>query len=148
MTASHRNEADPVRRSILAAMDRLLTGVPARSTGRLSVSQLAVEADVERWRLTHQHTDLKDLFQSRARDLESRRGASIAAVDELASLRNDHAELRRHCADLEQRLRTYATVINLLTLENTALAGREPDIARVLPMARRAGPERHRPNRR
>jgi hypothetical protein len=48
-------ETDPVRKKILAATDRLLAGTPLRSTGRLSVSQLAVEADVGRWHLTHQH---------------------------------------------------------------------------------------------
>ena len=40
MTAPAK-ETDPVRKKILAAMDRLLTGTPLRSTGRLSVSQLA-----------------------------------------------------------------------------------------------------------
>ena len=48
-------ENDPVRTKILAATNRLLADTPLRSTGRLSVSQLAVEAGVGRWHLTHQH---------------------------------------------------------------------------------------------
>ncbi len=64
MTRPNPAEKDPVRRKILAAMDRLLDGTPLRSTGRMSVSQLAVEAGVERWHLTHQHVDLKELFQA------------------------------------------------------------------------------------
>ena len=137
MTASHRNDADPVRRSILAAVDRLLTGAPIRSTsGRLSISQLAVEAGIERWRLTHQHTDLKDQFQQRVRQLDADRGRQTKAVSDLEALRHDHAELRRHCATLEERLRTYATVINLLALENTALSSSDPTAARILPLRR------------
>ncbi|MEV5350756.1 hypothetical protein [Streptomyces achromogenes] len=48
-------DSDPVRAAILTAMDRLLAGTPLRSSGRLSVSQLAIEAGVKRWHLTHQH---------------------------------------------------------------------------------------------
>jgi hypothetical protein len=59
MTSSAASEKDPVRKKILAATERLLAGTPLRSTGRLSVSQLAIEAGVARWHLTHQHTDLR-----------------------------------------------------------------------------------------
>ena len=65
MTTRCATEKDPIRQQILAAMDRLLAGEPLRSSGRLSVSQLAVEAGVGRWHLTHQHVDLKELFQAR-----------------------------------------------------------------------------------
>ncbi len=34
---------------------------------RLNVSQLAIEAAVPRWHLTHQHVDLKEMFQARIR---------------------------------------------------------------------------------
>ena len=54
-----------------------MDGTPQRSEGRLSVSQLAVEADVKRWHLTHQHTDVKDLFQARAQ--QSRTGLAAKA---------------------------------------------------------------------
>lgn len=62
MTGPAATDDDPGRAAILAAMDRLLDGAPQQSEGRLSVSQLAAEAGVKRWHLTHQHTDLKDLF--------------------------------------------------------------------------------------
>ncbi|MFG2819578.1 hypothetical protein ACGFX4_09145 [Kitasatospora sp. NPDC048365] len=42
------HESDPGRRAILAAMNRLFAGTPQRSNGRLNVSQLAIEADVQR----------------------------------------------------------------------------------------------------
>ena len=57
-------DADAERAAITAAMQRLLDGTPKRSTGALSVVQLAVEADVKRWVLTHKHTDLADEFRS------------------------------------------------------------------------------------
>jgi hypothetical protein len=110
---------------------------PTRSGGRLNVSQLAIEAGVKRWHLTHQHTDLKDLFQARVLEVESRRGSRTQAVDELQTLQKQHAELRKHCAVLEERVRTYAAVLNLLMLENAALSGRDTDSARVLPLPRR-----------
>jgi len=56
---SIENETDPVRRAIITAMNRLFAAKPRRSTGRLNISQLAIEADVKRWHLTHQHLDLK-----------------------------------------------------------------------------------------
>jgi hypothetical protein len=41
------DETDPERVEILAAADRLLAGSPTRSTGNLSVVQLAAEADIK-----------------------------------------------------------------------------------------------------
>jgi hypothetical protein len=118
MTPTTASEKDPVRKKILAAMDRLIDGKPLRSTGRLSVSQLATEAGVPRWRLTHQHLDLKELFQARVKAAATDAGAPEPSGYE--KLKADHAELRRHCTALEERLDLYASVINLLTLQQQA----------------------------
>jgi hypothetical protein len=48
---------------ILAAADRMLSGKPQRCSGNLSVSQLAVEANVKYWVVAQRHTDLRDHFQ-------------------------------------------------------------------------------------
>ena len=124
------NETDPVRKKILAAMDRLLTGTPLRSTGRLSVSQLAVEAGVGRWHLTHQHLDLKEQFQSRVKNAENTPAAFTRRLTEFENLKAVHAKLVTHCTELEERLQVYATVINVLSLERDAAttAGRVADI--------------------
>ncbi len=140
MRSPTRTETDPTRRAILAATDRLINGTPTRSTGRLSVSQLAAEAGIQRWHLTHQHTDLKDQFQARVKELEAGRISQAGAADELAALQEAHADLRRHCAAIETQLRVYATVINLLTMENAALTNHEADTARLLPFPRRIEP--------
>ncbi|MET8428807.1 hypothetical protein [Nocardia sp. NPDC004860] len=124
MNPTAATEKDPVRKKILAAMDRLLAGKPLRSTGRLSISQLAVEANLGRWHLTHQHTDLKELFQARVKTSQAAHvTAEPSAYDKLKA---EHAELRAHCAELEQQLQLYASVINLLTLQNDTAQAKAP----------------------
>lgn len=121
-STSQAADADPVRRQIQAAIDRLLVGQPLRSTGRLSVSQLAVEAGVARWHLTHQHVDLKELFQARVRNAAGAPAAFARQLSDYDKLKRDHAQLLGHCAELEERLHQYATVINVLALEKQAAA--------------------------
>jgi hypothetical protein len=58
------------RRAITAAMQRLFAGTPLRSSGKLDILALAQEAGLKRNKLTHKHTDLKELFYAprKARD--------------------------------------------------------------------------------
>ncbi|WP_331748724.1 hypothetical protein OIA45_47680 (plasmid) [Streptomyces chartreusis] len=135
-TLSIENETDPVRRAIVAAMNRLLAGKPKRSSGRLNVTQLAIEADVKRWHLTHQHPDLKDLFQAHVSEAVRQRATHVQAIDALTELRQKHAELQAHCRLLEARLHIYATALNLLALENAALSGRDAAAAKVRTLPR------------
>jgi hypothetical protein len=130
------NEHDPTRRSIIAAMNRLFAGTPQRSNGRLNVSQLAIEANVKRWHLTHQHPDLRQLFQVRTAEEEARRTSHGQSTDALEELKKTHKELQAHCRILEERLQVYATTLNLLSLENAALSGRDAAAAKVRVMPR------------
>ncbi|MFE3206361.1 hypothetical protein [Embleya sp. NPDC059237] len=132
---TRRTEADPVRRAILDAMDRLLNGAPRRSQGRLSISQLAVEADLKRWHLTHQHTDLKDLFHQRVAASEAGRAAQAQTVSAHDALTARHSELQKHCAVLEGRLHVYAAAIDALARENAVL--RDAASTNVVPLHRR-----------
>jgi AcrR family transcriptional regulator len=116
MTPAAVSEKDPVRKKILAATERLFAGTPLRSTGRMSVSQLAVEAGVARWHLTHQHTDLKEMFQARFKAA----GTDARQLSETEQLKARNAKLTEHCAELEEQLARYAAVINLLLLEKAA----------------------------
>jgi hypothetical protein len=120
-TSWPHHETDPQRIAIIAAADRLLAGAPKRSTGNLSVVQLAREANVKYWVVAQKHTDLRDHFQRLA--VPARKAATEFDdnQNQLDVLRRDHAELRAHCEGLEQLLQTYATVINELTLQNEAL---------------------------
>ncbi|MEU4814911.1 hypothetical protein AB0G03_04590 [Micromonospora aurantiaca] len=131
------NETDPVRQKILAAMNRLLVGTPQRSNGRLNVSQLVIEAGVKRWNLTHQHTDLKDLFQAEATRVEAQRPALQRSAQTHEDLKRQLTELRRHCHDLEGRLSIYATALQQLALENAALSDRATESAKVRTLPRR-----------
>ncbi|WP_430378147.1 hypothetical protein [Streptomyces sp. B1-3] len=135
-------ERDPVRRDIIAAINRLLAGTPHRSNGRLNVTQLAIEADVKRWHLTHQHTDLKERFQAEAAQEEAKRAKAAQNGDDLEKLKRENAELRQHCRHLESRLEIYATALNQLALEHAALSGRDADAAKIrtLPRRRQANP--------
>ncbi len=131
------NETDPTRRAIIAAINRLLAGTPKRSTGRLNVSQLAVEADVKRWHLTHQHSDLMGLFQAEVAKHDAKRTTHVREAEAYEELKQKHAELQAHSRFLEERLQIYATALNLLSLEHASLSGQKADAAKVRVMPRR-----------
>ncbi|WP_333737006.1 hypothetical protein [Streptomyces sp. IBSBF 2806] len=116
-------------------MGRLPAGTPLRSSGRLSVSRLAIEVGVKRWHLPHQHLDLEEHFQARAKAQDSTSEAFSRKLSEHEQLKKKYAELRQHCADLEERLQVYATAINLLALENSAVKAGDAE-ARVVLMRR------------
>lgn len=73
------------------------------------------------------------LFQARVKAQDGTPEAFSRTLSEHEQLKKRHAELRQHCADLEERLQVYAAAINLLALENATLSGRDPG-ARVLPI--------------
>lgn len=120
-TWPHR-ESEPQRVAILAAADRLLTGTPDRSTGNLSVVQLAIEADIKYWVVAQKHTDLRDHFkQLAAHTQQTASGVRDPSRDPFARLQREHQELKEHCARLEDLVQSYAVVINELSLENGAI---------------------------
>ncbi|MGO4618033.1 hypothetical protein AB4305_31340 [Nocardia sp. 2YAB30] len=131
-----RAEDEATRSAILAAMARLLAGTALRSTGRLSVSQLAIEAGIKRWQLTHRHIDLKEQFQAEVKAAAAAQTVKCRCGSDYLQLRVKHATLLEQVADLEQRLRQYAMVINTLATENATLAGRTGHTARVVALPR------------
>jgi hypothetical protein len=109
-----QDETDPERVEILAAADRLLAGSPTRSTGNLSVVQLAAEADIKYWIIAQKHTDLRDHFQQLA--VQARRTATSFAGnhDALTRLQGEHAELRAHCHGLEEHATAHQSTVTTL----------------------------------
>jgi chromosome segregation ATPase len=109
---------DAERVDIQAAAERLLAGTPLRSTGELTVVQLAVEAGMKRWLLTHKHRDLAQQFQARAKaaggdpppvkKLKARVGELDTAVE----------RLRTENAQLQVLVQRYALIINELSLDH------------------------------
>lgn len=112
------DEDEPERAAILSAADRLLAGTPHRSTGRLSIVQLAVEADVKYWVVAQKHPDLRDHFKHLTANANHTPPASAQPT---ASHNDELKQLKQHCDSLEDLVRTYAAAINELDLENQAL---------------------------
>jgi len=113
---SHLNDRAE-RSAIAAAIDRLLAGTPTRSTGSLTVVQLAAEAGVKRWVLTHKHTDLRDDFQRRAQAASKLPPAFQYLEAQITDLRADNQRLRGRNRELEERNELYAMVINELSIQ-------------------------------
>lgn len=101
------------RVAIEAAIERLMAGKPIRSTGRLSISQLVVEAGVQRWRLYEgPAVDLREKFEALVA------GRSRKATPEEAELRKKWkkeqqkaSELRTKNDHLRKKVDAYAQVI-------------------------------------
>jgi hypothetical protein len=110
-----------------------LIRLPDRHSGRLSISQLALEADVKRWYLTHQHLDLKTLFEARVKAAHNTPAAFAKRLSDYDLLKTKHAELLKYTAELEERLAIYAASLNLLSLENAASAAQKGTAAVSLP---------------
>jgi hypothetical protein len=106
------------RQAIIAAMHRLLAGTPLRSSGQLDIVTLAEEADVKRNKLTHKHTDLKDLFyaQRKARNTVPDNEIKLREqIDQLRDTNNDLQQQRDHYRLLSE---TFARAMHVLTIEN------------------------------
>lgn len=113
MTAAETTERDAIR----AAADRLLDGTPLRSTGELTVVQLAAEADVKRWLLTHKHRDLAEHFQARARLLAGDPPPIAALKKRISELEDDNARLKAADAERQTLTEFYAHIANELSTE-------------------------------
>ncbi|MFI9365865.1 hypothetical protein ACIG5E_33160 [Kitasatospora sp. NPDC053057] len=120
--------ADADREAIRAAADRLLDGIPLRSTGELTVVQLAAEADVKRWLLTHKHRDLAEQFQARARLLAGDPPPIAALKKKIGDL--EDANTRLKAAETERQALTefYAHVINELSVELDRVTAERDDL--------------------
>ena len=111
------NKDDTERAAIKAAADRLVAGTPLRSTGELTVVQLAAEADVKRWLLTHKHRDLAEGFQARARAVGGEPPPVQKLRDRLHELEAEAARLKANYAEQQALTECYAHIINELSID-------------------------------
>jgi 7-keto-8-aminopelargonate synthetase-like enzyme len=109
------------RVAIRAAMERLLSGEPTNSTGALTVLQLAAEAGVKRWVLTHKHTDLREEFHARRIQANGVPAAYQHLHARLIDLTGRNEQLRADKAELEQQVAVYAQLIHELATANARL---------------------------
>lgn len=113
---------DTVRTDIRAAMDRLLAGTPARSDGKLTVAELALEAGVKRHNLTHKHTDLKDEFYGRvAAQTRDPSHQSQRQMTKMAELLAHNAKLLERLREAQMREQGLIRELQLLAVENDQL---------------------------
>jgi len=124
------------RDAIQAAIQRLLAGTPSRSTGALTVLQLAAEAGVKRWVLTHKHPDLRKAFEDQRQAANGVPAAYQHLHGQIADLEAANARLRADNAELAERVDTYAQVIRELTATLEAERAHPPqhDNVRRLPV--------------
>ena len=124
------------RDAIKAAMDRLLNGTPAVSTGALSVLQLAAEAGVKRWVLTHKHPDLKAEFERRRTASNGVPAAFQNLHARVTDLEDACRRLRAGKAELSERVQVYAQVIHELTTELSRLRQQSASQGSIIPLTR------------
>lgn len=114
---------DLVVSKILAAMVRVLAGRPSTAApGDMTITAVAVEADVKRHFLTHKHTELKDLFY----DLRDNANNPVVAQQALAQAKRNEledklSEARDEIRKWKSTANTFARAIHALTIENDAL---------------------------
>ncbi len=127
------------RQAITAAIERLLAGTPLRSSGALDIVTLAEEAGLKRNKLTHKHTDLKDLFYAQRNARNGVPDNEITLRDEIAALKETIKNLRTERDDYRIASETFARAMHVLTIENTAL---RKEIAKIPPSSVRTLPSR------
>jgi hypothetical protein len=122
------------RDAIQAATRRLLAGTPTQSTGALTVLQLAAEAGVKRWVLTHKHPDLRQAFEDQRRAANGLPPAFQHLHGKIADLEAANRRLRADNTSLAEQVDTYAQVIRELYTELNILRTQTalPDNVRLL----------------
>ncbi|MBO0807641.1 MAG: hypothetical protein J2P32_04970 [Actinobacteria bacterium] len=96
-------------------------GVPLRSNGQLTITSLAEEAGLRRNKLTHKHTELKDLFYALVRSQDHRPKIADRLHNDNAELRQKLADLRAEHTQLKEQLTRFARIIHVLEVENARL---------------------------
>ncbi|MGY3676577.1 hypothetical protein [Streptomyces sp. TE33382] len=124
------------RNRIRAAMDRILSGIPRRSNGALTIVALATEADVPRNALTQRHLDLKNEFYEKVRacgempDSEKRLRRQLVKAKEL------RAQALKEIEQIKADNEALVGALHLVVMENrqlrAQLAATDP-VVRLLP---------------
>ncbi len=112
---------DDEREAITAAMQRLLAGRPLRSSGDLTIVALADEAGLRRNKLTHKHTDLKDLFYAEVKARNGIPAGETKLRERISALEARIASLRQERDDCRAAAETFARAVHVLTVENDTL---------------------------
>jgi hypothetical protein len=94
-----------------AAADRLPAGTPLHSSGKLTILDLAEEAQVKRWLLTHKYpTTLMTKYQAEFKAARHKSEPVKKAEAEIDKLREDLTRVRKEKRQLANLLGTYAFI--------------------------------------
>lgn len=107
----------PERRAIRDAMARLLDGAPVRSDGKWTIKSLAEEAGVQRWILTHRHTDLQVEFRDRVAAHGTESEPVRLLKEQLASATQENKNLRAQLREARATISMLERQIVVETLE-------------------------------
>ena len=111
------NAGEDERLLIRDAMTRLLEGDALYSDGKLTVKDLAKEARVKRWLLTHKHTDLRDEFYQRVRSQNATPTAMRELYEKISHLEEERAQDRDALRELRAEKELLARALAVLALE-------------------------------
>lgn len=109
------------------AADRLLAGTPLHSPGKLTILDLAAEAQVKRWLLTHKYPNkLMAKYQAEFKATRHKSEPVKKAEAESDKLREELAKARTEKRKLTELVETYALMIEQLAKERAeAIAARD-----------------------
>ncbi|MFD9452699.1 hypothetical protein ACFWBC_06375 [Streptomyces sp. NPDC059985] len=149
MNGAEPEPPEDLQVKLRAAADRLLAGTPLNSPGKLTILDLAREAQVKRWILTHKYPiRLMAKYQAEFKAAQSETEKGTAERRELDKLREALAKVREEKRKLTALVHTYAIMIEQLATERAqavrerdeALAARDSALGIVkLPHAARGG---------
>lgn len=125
------------RASITAAAERLLVGTPlCSSTGKLTISELAVEAGLRR-DIVYQHADLVESYQAQVKAREAVPEAMAAMARELEKTREELQQTKEELATERRTAAFLRRAVTELSIENEALRNPDQRQRRVPPLAER-----------
>ncbi|MFE9256565.1 hypothetical protein [Streptomyces sp. NPDC006879] len=131
MTQQHQDERIRIRE----AMDRLLAGQPTVSNGSLTVTALAVEADVHRMALMKRHADLKNEFYERVRNETQQVPETEKRLREtVAKLRKTIANQKAEIEELRQQVTRLTLASAVLTQQQDSSPVPRLEFGNVLPL--------------
>ncbi|MFC8336707.1 hypothetical protein ACFUJX_06855 [Streptomyces rubiginosohelvolus] len=133
MTQQHQDERTRIR----AAMDRLLTGQATLSNGSLTVTALAVEADVHRMALMKRHADLKNQFYERVRSETQQVPETEKRLREtVTKLRQTIANQKAEIEELRQQVTRLTLASAVLTQQQFHSVSAKSESGNVVPIRR------------
>jgi hypothetical protein len=121
-------------KALREAMERLLSGHPQRTDGRLTKNNLFKEAGVSRATMNRAHKITAD-WDQRTAATGSRTAGEARRDDQIHDLQSRLKTKTRECTGLQQRLDAAATTITALHHDNQALRAQLERHGQIVPLS-------------